>query len=77
MQLVKLSHDCYSSPLCMINQTTFRSCFDFQVLEEMRKAEPRHGERWQRVSKDPANAHPSSETILKKVIIDMDKEAAP
>ena len=50
---------------------------DSQVLEEMRKAEPRHGERWQRVSKDPANAHASSETILKKVIIDMDKEAAP
>lgn len=48
-----------------------------KVLEEMRKAEPHHGERWQRVSKDPANAHASLETILKKVVVDIDKEAAP
>ncbi len=48
-----------------------------QVLEEMKKAEPHHGERWQRVSKDPANAHAQLETILKKVVVDMDNQPAP
>jgi pre-mRNA-processing factor 6 len=47
------------------------------VLEEMKKAEPHHGDRWQRVSKDPANAHASLETILKKVIVDIDNQPAP
>ena len=48
-----------------------------QVLEEMKKAEPHHGERWQRVSKDPQNAHASLETILRKVILDIDNQPAP
>lgn len=48
-----------------------------QVLGEMKKAEPHHGERWQRVSKDPQNAHASLETILKKVILDIDNQPAP
>ena len=43
----------------------------------MRKAEPHHGERWQRVSKDPPNAHASLDTILKKVIVDIDNQPAP
>ena len=76
MQHGSLLHDCRSSLTSDAHRD--HPCFrTVQVLEEMRKAEPRHGERWQRVSKDPANAHASSETILKKVIIDMDKEAAP
>ena len=31
-------------------------------------AEPRHGERWQRVAKAPANAHLPLDAILKKVV---------
>jgi pre-mRNA-processing factor 6 len=47
------------------------------VLERLKAAEPRHGERWQRVSKDPANAHAAIEAILKKVVADLDKEPPP
>lgn len=47
------------------------------VVERLKAAEPRHGERWQRVAKDPANAHLPIETILKKVVLDIDKEPPP
>jgi hypothetical protein len=39
-------------------------------------AEPHHGERWQRVAKNPANAHQSTEVLLKKVAVELDKELA-
>jgi len=44
------------------------------VVKRFLGAEPRHGERWQRVSKDPANAHQKPEVVLKKVVLDLDKE---
>ena len=37
-------------------------------------AEPRHGERWQRVAKDPANVHQKPEALLKRVVLDLDKD---
>ena len=48
-----------------------------EVVERLKAAEPHHGERWQRVAKNPANAHLPLETILKRVVIDTDKEPAP
>jgi pre-mRNA-processing factor 6 len=40
-------------------------------------AEPRHGERWQAVAKDPANAHQKIPVILRKVVEALDKEPPP
>ena len=37
-------------------------------------AEPRHGERWQRVAKDPAAAHAKPEVLLKRVAAELDKD---
>lgn len=48
-----------------------------QVLQRGLEAEPHHGERWTRVSKDPSNAHNSIETLLKKVIVDFDTLPPP
>lgn len=47
------------------------------VIERCNTAEPHHGERWQRVAKDPANAHLPIDTILKKVVIDIDNLPPP
>ena len=43
-----------------------------EVLKRAVTQEPRHGDRWQRVAKDPTNAHQGVETILKKVVSDME-----
>ena len=43
------------------------------VLKRCLAAEPRYGERWQRVAKDPASAHQKPEAILKRVVADLDK----
>lgn len=37
------------------------------VLSKCILTEPKHGEVWQSVAKDPANAHMSTEDILKNV----------
>lgn len=37
-------------------------------------ADPRHGERWTAVSKNPANAHKDTETLLREVAAAMAKE---
>lgn len=43
------------------------------VLKRCLAAEPRYGERWQRVAKDPAFAHQKPEAVLKRVAADLDK----
>ena len=48
-----------------------------EVLKRAVAAEPRHGERWQRVAKNPANAHSSVEHILKLVVKDLETELPP
>jgi len=40
-------------------------------------AQPRHGERWQRVAKRLENAHKSTEAVLKLVAVDILAEAPP
>ena len=47
------------------------------VLKRARAQEPRHGERWQRVAKDPANAHQPVDVILKAVVKNMAEEPLP
>lgn len=37
------------------------------VLKRCKSAEPHHGEVWQRIAKDPSNAHASVESIVKQV----------
>lgn len=48
-----------------------------EVGKRCAAAEPRHGERWQRVAKAPAGAHLPLDAILKKVVADLDKEPPP
>ena len=48
-----------------------------EVLNKCVTAEPRHGERWQRVSKNPRNAHLSVAHLLKLVTLDVEHEPAP
>ena len=48
-----------------------------EVLKKCVAAEPRHGERWQRVAKNPKNAHAPVDKILKLVTIDVENEPAP
>lgn len=48
-----------------------------EVLKKCIAAEPRHGERWQRVAKNPKNAHADVDKILKLVAIDVETEPAP
>ena len=43
------------------------------VVKRFLAAEPRHGEHWQRVAKDPASAHQKPEVVLRKVMADLDK----
>ncbi|KAL3680864.1 hypothetical protein R1sor_023820 [Riccia sorocarpa] len=45
-----------------------------EVLKRCSAAEPRHGERWTRVSKAVENAHQPTEAILKKVVVALGKE---
>ena len=47
------------------------------VLDAARKADPHHGERWCRVSKDPANAHQPVDVLLKKTVADFDTLPPP
>lgn len=44
------------------------------VLQRFLAAEPHHGERWQRAAKDPAWAHQKPEAVLKRVVLDLDRE---
>jgi len=46
-----------------------------EVLKRAIAQEPRHGERWQQVAKDPSNAHQPMDVILKRVVLHM--EAVP
>ena len=48
-----------------------------EIVKKCVQAEPKHGERWQRVSKNPQNAHAPIETVLKLVALDIEKEPAP
>ena len=48
-----------------------------EVAKRCAAAEPRHGERWQRVAKAPASAHMPLDAILKQVVADLDKEPPP
>eukprot|EP00887_Chlorella_sp_A99_P001425 scaffold8.g1425.t1 len=48
-----------------------------EVLRRCVAAEPRHGERWQRVAKALANAHQGTEVLLKRTVIDLDREPPP
>ena len=48
-----------------------------EVLARAVTQEPRHGERWQRVAKDPTNAHQGVAAIMKKVVEDMQINALP
>ncbi|CAM6093470.1 unnamed protein product [Calypogeia fissa] len=45
-----------------------------EVLQRCAAAEPRHGERWTKVSKAVENAHQPVEALLKKVVIALGKE---
>ncbi|XP_045789815.1 protein STABILIZED1-like [Trifolium pratense] len=45
------------------------------VLKRCVVAEPKHGEKWQAVSKAVENSHQSTESILKKVVIAQEKAA--
>lgn len=47
------------------------------VLARAVTQEPRHGERWQRIAKDPANAHQGVEIILNRVVQDMEVNPLP
>ena len=47
------------------------------IVEECKKAEPKYGERWQRVAKHPANAHQPIDKILRLVVKDVDTQPAP
>eukprot|EP00882_Tetradesmus_deserticola_P002717 GHRQ01002888.1.p1 GENE.GHRQ01002888.1~~GHRQ01002888.1.p1 ORF type:complete len:911 (+),score=473.90 GHRQ01002888.1:1197-3929(+) len=47
------------------------------VLAKAVAADPHHGERWVRVSKDPANAHQPVDVLLKKVAVDIDTLPPP
>eukprot|EP00891_Asterochloris_glomerata_P002445 jgi/Astpho2/2445/fgenesh1_pg.00044_%23_65_t len=47
------------------------------IVEECKKAEPKYGERWQRVAKHPANAHQPIDKILRLVVTDVDTQPAP
>ncbi|KNA11512.1 hypothetical protein SOVF_134540 [Spinacia oleracea] len=44
------------------------------VLKHCAAAEPKHGERWQSISKAVENAHQPTEAILKKLVIALGKE---
>lgn len=46
------------------------------VLERAVAAEPRHGERWQALAKDPVNAHQPLGTLLKKLAQTIEKDMA-
>lgn len=47
------------------------------VLAKAVAADPHHGERWVRVSKDVANAHQRQDVLLKKVVVDIDTLSPP
>lgn len=47
------------------------------ILARAVAAEPRHGERWQRVAKALAHAHHGTEALLKRAVIDLDKLPPP
>ncbi|PQQ09001.1 protein STABILIZED1 [Prunus yedoensis var. nudiflora] len=44
------------------------------VLKRCEAAEPKHGEKWQPISKAVENSHQSTEAILKKVVVALGKE---
>lgn len=48
-----------------------------QVLQRCVKQEPHHGERWQAVAKNPANAHLPADQILMKVVEHMENVPLP
>ncbi|KAK4284734.1 hypothetical protein QN277_001522 [Acacia crassicarpa] len=45
-----------------------------EVLKRCVAAEPKHGEKWQAISKAVENSHQSAEAILKKVVVLLGKE---
>lgn len=44
------------------------------VMKRCIAAEPKHGEKWQAVSKAVENSHQATEAILKKVVVALGKE---
>jgi pre-mRNA-processing factor 6 len=48
-----------------------------EILKRAVAQEPRHGERWQQVAKDPANAHQPLDVILKRVVLHMEAVSLP
>jgi pre-mRNA-processing factor 6 len=48
-----------------------------EVEERCEAAEPRHGERWQRVSKQVASGHKGVKEVLKEVVEDFKQREAP
>lgn len=44
------------------------------MLRKCVLAEPKHGERWQVISKAVENSHQSVEAILKKLVVALGKE---
>ena len=47
------------------------------VMKQCVAVEPRYGERWQRVAKDPKNMHLPVEQLLRLVVVDTEKEPPP
>ncbi|KAL8088172.1 protein STABILIZED1 [Apium graveolens] len=47
------------------------------VLKRCIAAEPKHGEKWQAISKAVENSHQPTEVILKKVVVALGKEKGP
>jgi pre-mRNA-processing factor 6 len=47
------------------------------VLARAKAKEPRYGERWVRVAKDPKNAHQPVEALVKKTVADIDTLPPP
>ena len=48
-----------------------------RVLERCVQQEPHHGERWQAIAKDPANAHQPVAEILRRVVAHMESVPLP
>lgn len=47
------------------------------IISRAVAADPHHGERWQRVSKDPTNAHTPIPTLLQRTVVDIDTLPPP
>ena len=46
-------------------------------MRRAKEKEPRYGERWTRVSKDPKNAHQPTDALVKRCVADFDTLPPP